>query len=77
MFLEYFEGNFNMEYDYKFLQMIFHNISWMPGSVKAPVREKRDTIEMEGPGQVNPWRLSGTWVQAEGGKGGRTDKEQP
>ena len=36
----------------------------------ASGRETRDTEETEEPVRSNPWRLSGTWVQAEGGKGG-------
>ena len=42
----------------------------MPGSGVAQGREKRGTRETEGPRQEKPRRLSGTWVQAEGGKGG-------
>ena len=35
---------------------------------------KKDTKETDLPGRAKPRRLSGTWVQVEGGKGGANGK---
>ena len=46
------------------------HVIMMLGKDGAQGRVKKDTRETEIPGQANPYRLSGTWVQAKGGKGG-------